>query len=143
MDYTLVYFWGALIIILVILEAATPQLISIWFAAGAVIALAATLLSAPLWLQIVLFVVVSVILLVATRPLAKKLNRSAEHINADRVVGMSGIVTEPIDNLNAAGMVKVGGQMWSARSDDGSEIPEGTIVTVLRLEGVKVIVTRN
>lgn len=135
------YVWIALTILFVILEMATPQLITIWFAAGSAVALLLAALDLPLWLQIAAFAVVSLCLLFALRPLARKLNHTAEKINADRVIGRVGVVTECVDNLAAQGQVRIDGQIWTARAETDEPIPPETRVTVLRLEGVKVIVT--
>lgn len=133
--------WIALLVFFVIIEAATAQLVTIWFAAGALVSLIAALLHAPIWLQAVLFFVVSGITLAATRPLVKKLTKKQEsRLNADRCIGQTAVVTEAVDNLAGKGMVKADGKDWSARSADGSIIPEGTYVTIEKIEGVKLIV---
>ena len=96
----------------------------------------------PIWLQILLFLAVSLVALAFTRPLAKKfLDRRREYTNADRVVGAVGIVIQDIDNVLAAGRVTVMGNSWSALSADGSKIDAGTRVHVEKIEGVKLIVT--
>lgn len=135
------FVWFGLLILFGIGEAVTVGLTSIWFAAGSLAALIATLLNAPLWLQIVLFIAVSGLCLLAIRPLAQKhLNDKVEPTNADRILGSQAMVTEPIDNLQAQGAVSIGGMTWSARSQSGDSIPAGTLVRVLRIEGVKVYV---
>lgn len=136
--------WAAALIVLLIVEGLTAQLVTIWFAAGALVAMIAAALGAPLWLQFTLFAVVSIVTLVATRPLAKKINhRVKEPLNADRVIGMEGIVVEKIDNIEAKGLVKVDGADWTARSSDGEKIESGAAVIVEKIEGVKVIVRRK
>lgn len=133
--------WGVLIVLFLIVEGATVSLASIWFAIGSAAALIAALLHAPLWLQIVLFIVVSVAALVLTRPLAKKyINGKTQATNADRVIGADGYVTEAIDNLSSSGAVHIGGKDWTARSADGSPIEKGTLVRAERIDGVKLIV---
>lgn len=138
---TMVWVWLAAIVILSIIEAATVQLMCIWFVAGAVAALVTALLNGPIWLQLLLFIVVSAVFVIATRPLAKKLiNAEKEKTNADRVVGLTAVVTEDIDNTLGKGMAKVEGQVWSARSADNSVIEKGCEVVVEKIEGVKLIV---
>ncbi len=133
--------WLVLLVAFAAAEAVTVGLTSIWFAAGALAALAAALLGGPLWVQITLFLAVSLLCLAAVRPLAKKhLNDRVEPTNADRVIGAQAQVTEDIDNIHGKGAVVIRGMTWSARSQDGGPITAGTMVRVLRIEGVKVFV---
>lgn len=133
--------WLGLLVLFTIGEAVSVGLTSIWFAAGALVALVVALLGGPLWLQIVLFIVVSALCLLAIRPLAQKhLNSKVEPTNADRVIGSEAKVTETIDNLQGTGSVNIGGIVWTARSENDDPIPAGTLVRVLRIEGVKVYV---
>lgn len=133
--------WLGLLILFTVGEAISVGLTSIWFAAGALVALVVALLGGPLWLQIVLFIVVSALCLLAIRPLAQKhLNSKVEPTNADRVIGSEGRVMETIDNLQATGSVRIGGVVWTARSETDQPIPAGALVKVLRIEGVKVFV---
>ncbi len=133
--------WLILLIVFAASEAATVGLTSIWFAAGALTALIAALLGGPLWVQITLFLAVSLLCLAAVRPLAKRLlNSRVEPTNADRVIGAQAQVTEDIDNIHGRGAVVIRGMTWSARSQDGGPISAGTMVKVLRIEGVKVFV---
>ena len=135
--------WLVLLLLFAGAEAASVGLTSVWFAAGALCALIAALLGAPLWVQIVLFLVVSALCLLAVRPLAKRhLNSKVEATNADRVIGEQAQVTEDIDNISGKGAVVIRGIAWTARSEDGSPLPAGTLVKVLRIEGVKVFVER-
>lgn len=137
-------FWWWLIALgaLLLLEGATAQLVSVWFALGALASLIACLLGAPEWLQISLFVLVSAAALVATRPLVKKLvDKKKVATNADRAIGETAVVTQEINNLLGKGLVNLRGVAWTARSDDdGVIIPEGTDVLVERIDGVKLIV---
>lgn len=133
--------WLALLILFAMAEAATVTLVSIWFAAGALVALLATIVTDNIWIQIFLFVLVSAVTMAVVRPLAKK------HVfphrvptNADRVIGREGVITETVDNLSSTGVVVVAGMAWTARSDSGAGIPKGTVVTVKRIEGVKLFV---
>lgn len=133
--------WLVLLIVFAASEAATVGLTSIWFAAGSLIALIAALLGGPMWVQITLFLAVSLLCLAAVRPLAKKLlNGRVVPTNADRVIGAQAQVTEDIDNIHGKGAVIIRGIAWSARSQDGEPITAGTMVKVLRIEGVKVFV---
>ncbi len=133
--------WLALLVLFTIGEAATVGLVSIWFSAGSLAALIAALLNGPLWLQIALFIVVSALCLLAVRPLARKyVNSEVQPTNADRVIGAWATVTEDIDNLRGKGAVNIAGVTWSARSAHDVLIPAGTLVRVLRIEGVKVYV---
>lgn len=141
MDWPITSIWIGAIIVLLIFEAITPQLVTIWFAFGALVSLIAHLLGAPLWLQGTLFVVVSTVALILTRPLVKKhLHNKKTPTNADRVIGCIGIVEIPIERDKATGTVKVNGSVWSAKSESDATIPADTKVLVKRIEGVKVIV---
>ena len=133
--------WLVLLLLFAGGEAVSVGLTSIWFAAGALAALVAAVLGGALWIQITLFLAVSILCMAAVRPLAKKhLNSKVEHTNADRVIGAEAQVTEDIDNIHGKGAVIIRGMTWSARSQDGAPIPTGTLVKVLRIEGVKVFV---
>ena len=132
--------WLAVAVLMVLVEASTPQLVSLWFAVGGVAACITSLFVDSIWLQIAVFVAVTGVSLILTRPLAKKFReRNVEHTNSDRYVGREGIVVTAIDNDAAAGQVRVGTSVWTARSADGSVIPEGSKVTVTAIEGVKLI----
>ena len=134
--------WLVVAVVLAVIEASTAQLVCIWFAFGAFGALLSAMLGAPLWLQFVWFLLLSLLALWLTRPLAKKyVNGRAQPTNADRVIGREALVTEDIDNLRASGAVSVGGKEWTARTEEGKPlIPAGQVVKVLRIEGVKLIV---
>lgn len=134
--------WTVILVLCLLVEASSVVLVSIWFAAGALAALIAAVLGAALWLQVVLFIVVSGSFLLALRPIMKKWIRTGQaRTNLDAVIGSTGIVLETIDNIQGAGRVKLGAMEWSARSTDGTQIQLGTQVTVDRIEGVKVFVT--
>jgi len=137
------YIWLGLMIVFVIVEVSCPlHLVSIWFAAGALVAGLASLLSWPVWLQILLFVVVSGGLLACLWPFTKKfLKPNITKTNVDSVIGSTGYITAPVDNMKAEGQAKLGAMVWTARSSSGQPIPEGTLVKVDRIEGVKVFVT--
>ena len=135
--------WLVLLLLFTGAEAATVGLTSIWFAAGALCARIAALLGGALWIQIALFLAVSALCLLAVRPLARRhLNSKVEPTNADRVIGQQAQVTEDIDNIRGKGAVVIRGVAWSARREDGAPLPAGTLVKVLRIEGVKVFVER-
>ena len=134
-------FWLIAMVVFGILEAATTALVSIWFVPGSAAALIAASLQAPLWLQLLLFALVSAAALLLTRPLARRfLQKDKVPTNADRVLGKTVKVTEDIDNESAKGAVYADGKTWSARSEDGPAIPAGAMVEVLRMEGVKLFV---
>jgi membrane protein implicated in regulation of membrane protease activity len=134
--------WLVAVIALLIIEGLAPGLVSIWFALGALAALISALLGAPLWLQALWFVLVSVASLCLTRPLAKKyINAKVVPTNADMLVGKECIVKETVDNIAGTGAVAVDGKTWSARMADETErAAVGEVVSVLRIEGVKLIV---
>lgn len=133
--------WLVLLVVFLVLEAVTVQLVSAWFALGALCALLANLCGVGVVWQIVLFLAVSAICLIATRPLVKKLTAAKiQKTNADRCIGAEAVVTEEIDNLKAKGLVKTCGNTWTARSADGSVIPKDAVVIVQKMEGVKLIV---
>lgn len=134
--------WLALMVLFILLEAGTVSMVSIWFAVGALAAMVASLLSAPPWLQITLFLVLSAALLLALRPVTRKyFTPRLAKTNVDAVVGEEGLVTVAIDNTNAVGQVKLGHMEWSARSTTGATLEKGTRIQVDRVEGVKVFVS--
>lgn len=136
--------WLILMVVLLITEAIVPGLVSIWFAIGALAALIAALLHAPLWLQVVWFFAVSVATLLLTRPLARKyVNARVQPTNADALIGKECLVTEAINNLEGTGAVKIDGKVWTARAEDESaHYSVGESVTAIRIEGVKLIVRK-
>lgn len=141
MDMVLI-FWMVILILCIVIEVLTLGLTTIWFAAGALVAIFAALLYAPIFVQVILFLLVSLTLLFFTRPIAVKyFNRDRVKTNVESMVGRQAIVTGEIDNLQAMGQVTVGGQEWSARSwDDKVRIPAGAVVVVVAISGVKLIV---
>lgn len=135
--------WLILFVLFLIFEALTVAITSIWFAAGSLAALACSMLGGPLWLQIVLFFLVSILSLILTKPLVKKyVNSNAVATNFDRIIGMEAVVTEEIDNLKAQGSVLVDGKVWTARSADNSVIEKDSIVRACKIDGVKLIVSK-
>lgn len=135
-----IFLWLALFVVFLIVEAGTVALVSIWFALGALAALVSCVLGAEMWLQITVFLVVSLVLLALLwKRVRNKLTTTKT--NVDSVIGAEGYVTEAIDNLSYTGRVKLGGITWAARSTSGAGIPVGTLVKVERIEGVKVFVS--
>ncbi len=134
--------WLVLMIILLVIEGVVPGLVSIWFALGALAALLSAIVGAPLWLQIVWFLLISVVSLILTRPLAKKyVNSKTTPTNADMLIGQECVVTEAIDNVLGLGAVTVGGKVWTARTENPDiKAAVGQTMTVVRIEGVKLIV---
>ena len=141
MDMVLI-FWMVILILCIVIEVLTLGLTTIWFAAGALVAIFAALLYAPIFVQVILFLLVSLALLFFTRPIAVKyFNRDRVKTNVESMVGRQAIVTGEIDNVQATGQVTVSGQEWSARSwDDKVRIPAGAVVVVVAISGVKLIV---
>ncbi|NLC73206.1 MAG: NfeD family protein [Ruminococcaceae bacterium] len=138
---TPVVFWIVAFVVFLVFEAATAGLSSIWFALGALVALLLAAFGVTLWVQILSFFVVSIVTLILTRPLVLKyVNNKTTATNADRAVGEEGVVVERIDNLLSEGAVLLDGKVWTARSEQGELIEKDTLVTVLRIEGVKLIV---
>ena len=137
--------WLVLLIILVGIEMSTMGLTTIWFAGGALVAIVAALLHAPVIVQIVLFFLVALVLLIFTRPVAVRyFNKDRIKTNVEGIVGKQAIVTEEIDNLHATGKVTVGGQEWSARGAEGTQVIEtGKVVTVVAVSGVKLMVRES
>lgn len=138
------WFWLGAIVFFGVVEGVTAGLVSIWFVLGAAAALIAALLNAALAVQFAVFLIVSALALVATRPLVKKL-RAGKPVptNLDRVIGAAGRVTETVDNSIASGAVYVDGKTWTARSADGSILPKGQMVRIVKMEGVKLFVEKS
>ena len=142
MDY-MIWVWLGAAVVFGVVEALTAGLVSIWFVAGSAAALIGAFLGAGLGVQVALFVVVSAAALAVTRPLVRRYAAGkAVPTNLDRVLGDTGRVTETINNANSAGAVYVDGKTWTARSADGAVIPEGAMVEILRMEGVKLFVKK-
>ncbi len=141
---TISIIWLVVLAILLVIEFLTLGLTTVWFAGGALVAFLVSLAGGPLWLQLLLFIAVSVVLLLFTRPLAVKyLNKDVQKTNVDSIPGKKGIVTATIDNLKAEGQVTIQGMEWSARAKDGNTIEKGKVVRVVTVEGVKLIVEED
>ena len=137
--YTLI--WLGLMALFLVVEAATVTMVSLWFAGGALAAMAISALGGGLMLQIAAFLVVSTGLLALLRPLARKhFTPKLTKTNVDSVIGTEGYVTADIDNVAATGTVKLGAMEWTARSANGEKISTGTLVKVEKIEGVKAFV---
>lgn len=137
--------WLVILIVSIAVEVATLGLTTIWFAGGALAAVVFAALSLPIWLQILVFLVISLLLMVFTRPIALKyFNRDRVRTNVESMVGRQAIVISEIDNLQGIGQVTVGGQEWSARSEvDSQRMGAGTVVQVVGVSGVKLIVRED
>ena len=143
-----IIFWIAMMVFFLIAEAVTANLVSLWFAAGALVALIPALAGGPLLAQIVVFTVVSAGTLALLRPLMKKyLSKKSDAktpenpTNSDRNIGELAICTERIDNAAGQGAVRLLGKEWTARTADGSVVEEGASVRVDSISGVKLIVS--
>lgn len=140
----MVYIWIALVAIFALIESATMQLVGIWFAGGAFAAAVAEMLNADTALQIVIFFAVSVILLCATRPIAKKLIKGEnQKTNAYSLVGREIELTERVDNIKETGKASINGVGWTVRSGSGTPIEKGSLCRIEKIEGVKLIVEES
>ena len=141
----MLWLWLVLFVLFLVAEALTAQLTTIWFAAGALVSFILALAGVHnIAVQIAVFMAVTAVTLIATRPLVKKMvNKKTVATNADRNIGREAVVTETIDNLAATGAVKINGNIWTARSADESTIEEGAVVITEKIDGVKVIVRRK
>lgn len=134
--------WLIVFVVCIVAEIISMGLTTIWFAGGALIATVVAAIGGPLWLQITVFAVVSLVLLYFTRPIAVKyFNKDRVKTNAEGMVGEQAIVISEIDNLQGIGQVTVGGMEWSARTtEDGITLPVGSVVIVRAISGVKLMV---
>ena len=139
---TMTFFWLILFVIFVLVELATMGLSTIWFAGGALVATVFAAFNAPVWLQIILFLIVSILLLYFTRPIAiKYFNRDRAKTNIEGYIGREVIVISEIDNLQGIGQVTLGGQEWTARTTKNEVgMPVGTVAVVVAVDGVKLII---
>ena len=135
--------WLVAVFVFLVLELISMGLTTIWFAGGAVVAFVASLFGAPIPVQILLFILTSVVMIIFTRPVVeKKLNNSRTKTNVEEIIGKEGKVTETIDNFNQKGVVVINGLEWSARNGETDDIiPVGAKVIVKEVQGVKVMVT--
>lgn len=137
--------WLIVLIAALVIESITMGLTTIWFSGGAIAAMIVELLSGSIYLQVVVFLVISLILLFYTRPIAMKhFNKERSKTNLDSVIGKTAIVTLPIHNLKETGQVTLDGKEWTARSNDSSkEFEKGALVKIVSIKGVKLIVEEN
>lgn len=139
----MLFIWIGFFILSIIVEANTMNLIAIWFMPGTLAAIVLAFLNVSVWIQVLVWLLITTAVFAATWRLSARL-RHPKHqpTNADRVIGQTALVTETISDREQTGQVRVMGQIWSARTDDTvDEIPTGTDVRIMRIEGVKLIVT--
>lgn len=136
------FLWLALLIVFLVVEWATVGLFSIWFAGGALVAMLIAAAGGGVFWQISAFLAVSALLLVLTRPLAVKfINTKKEKTNYEGIIGKIVRITGKVDNYSQTGSANVGGQEWTARSEDDMVILEaGTLAKVVNIKGVTLIV---
>ncbi len=134
--------WLVALIVFAVLEGVSVGLVSIWFGVGALVTLLASFFITNPWIQLAIFLVVSLIALMAIRPLAKKyMTPKQVATNVDRLIGMQAVVQEEINPLKATGVVKVSGVVWSAKTEDKTPIPVDSVVVIQDIQGVKLVVT--
>lgn len=138
----MIWVWLAVMVLAIICEACTTALVSIWFVPPAIVAMILAAVDVDVWIQAVVFFVISIISIIVFQSVFKKklaLNKK-KATNVDILIGEKAIVTEKIDNLTAEGCVKINGQLWSARSeDDNVIISEGDVVEIVAVKGVKLV----
>lgn len=144
MDF-IVWIWLGLLVLFIVFELMTTSLTTIWFAGGALVAFVMALVGLPVWAQIAAFFVVSIVLLIFTRPfLTKFLKVGGEKTNVDSLIGQTARVIVDINNNDSIGYALVGGQEWTARAENDSDIiPKDTLVEIVGVSGVKLIVRRK
>ena len=137
-------FWLIVFVVLLIVEIATMGLTTIWFAGGALVSFLAAYIGFGVVVQVVLFLIVSILLLVLTRPIAVKFfNQERQKTNAESLIGQKAVVKEAIDNIQATGRVEVNGMEWSAKTDAAGIIEANAIVIIKGIQGVKLIVEKE
>ena len=138
-------FWLILFVVLLIIEIFTMGLTTVWFAGGALVAFVLAFVGLGLPVQIIVFLLVSILLLVLTRPIAIQFfNKERQKTNADRLIGQKAVVLETIDTLHSTGRVEINGMEWSAKAEDTAAVIEaGTVVSVEGIQGVKLIVKKE
>lgn len=140
---SMMIFWGVVFVLTVIAEFASMQLISIWFAVGSLGAFFAAMFDLGFTAQLAIFVLVSMLLLIATRPLLKKLRvKNVVPMNADKEIGSMAVIIEEVNGAAGTGRVRVNGVDWMAVSEDGSVLPVDTVVTVTQVQGAKLLVKK-
>ena len=138
-------FWLILFVVLLIIEILTLGLTTIWFAGGALVAFILAFVGFDLPVQIIVFLLVSILLLVLTRPVAIKFfNKERQKTNAESLIGQKAVVIEKIDTLHGVGRAEVNAMEWSAKADEAGQIIEaGEIVVIEGIQGVKLIVKKE
>jgi len=135
------WFWIIILAAALVIEAATVNLVSVWFALGALAAQAVVWLGGGFSLQLIVFVAVSVLALIFLYPKLRKVSRGhGAATNCDRIIGADAIVLEEINSLRGTGAVKVDGKVWSAKPEGEESIPANSIVTILAIEGAHTVV---
>lgn len=134
------YMWIAVVVLAIVAEVSTVSLVAIWFMPSAIISMILAFLNVPVPIQVLVFLAVSAVLIICSRTIFKKA-LFARHVptNADAVIGETAVITEDVCNIESRGLAKVRGQIWSARSADGEDLRAGELVTVVSIEGVKLI----
>lgn len=143
-DYAYIILWAAAFVFFLVFEAVTVQLVSVWLALGSLLSLIVAIFfpEVPLWVQLLIFLVASVVSLLATRPAIKKLVKSKPETNAQLDVGKTVVVTETINNELSQGRAKLNGSYWTALSVNGDIIEEGATAKIVSIDGSKLIVER-
>ena len=142
MDYAMLIVWGTVMVVTIVAEIATTQMISIWFSCASLVSLVLACFNAPRWAQFCVFVAMTALLLILTRPIVKKLKKQYVRTNADMNIGKTAIVTETIHNELSQGRATIGGVSLKAVSADGNVIEKDVTVTIQDIEGAKLIVSR-
>ncbi len=133
--------WLVAVVAFIILEASTYQMVCVWFIVGSIGGMIASMLGAGFWVQMSVFLVISIALLILMRPMAmKRLNSHKVKTNADSLIGKKVLITETVDNTKATGQGKVDGTIWTVRTEEDKIIEEGAVAEIKRIEGVKLIV---
>lgn len=133
--------WLAAIIVFIVLEAVSNQMISIWFVAGSVAAMIASIVGAGFWIQFVIFIAVSLVTLLGFRPVMLKMLKNPNlKTNADALIGKTILITEDVSNINGTGQGKINGLEWKVQTGTGAEIKAGSTAKIKSIEGVKLIV---
>lgn len=134
------WIWLFAVVAFIVLEAATYQMVCIWFIGGSIAGMIACLFGADFWVQMTAFLAVSVLLIIAFRPLViKRLNNRKVKTNIDSLIGKKIVITETVDNIKSTGQCKIDGVVWLVRSINDTIIPEGDVAEIKRIEGVRLI----
>jgi len=137
-------FWLIVFVVLLVVEIATMGLTTIWFAGGALVSFLAAYIGFGVVVQVALFLIVSILLLVLTRPIAIKFfNQERQKTNAESLIGQKAVVKETIDTIQATGRVEVNGMEWSAKTEETEAIEADTVVIIKGIQGVKLIVEKE